>query len=212
MKLSRESLLLYAVTDRSWLNGKTLYEQVEESILGGVTFLQLREKELSDKEFLKEAIEIKTLTDKYNIPFVINDNIDVALQCNADGVHVGQTDMEAGQVRSLIGKDKIIGVSVQTIQQAIEAEKKGADYLGVGAMFSTSTKHDASLVTFDDLRNICNSVSIPVVAIGGINEKNLSMLKGTNIDGVAIVSAIYSKKNIRNATQELYSILKEAIK
>jgi thiamine-phosphate pyrophosphorylase len=205
-------MLLYAVTDRAWLDGKSLCEQVEQSILGGITFLQLREKELDDEEFLKEAIEIKALANKYAIPFVINDNIDIALKCNADGVHVGQTDMEAGKVRKLIGDDKIIGVSVQTVEEAILAEKNGADYLGVGAMFSTSTKQDASLVTFEDLKNICSSVSIPVVAIGGINETNLSMLRGTMIDGVAIVSAIYSKKNIAQATQELHSILKEIIK
>lgn len=212
LKVSKESMLLYAVTDRTWLDGKSLYEQVEQSILGGITFLQLREKELNDEEFLKEAIEIKALADKYAIPFVINDNIDIALKCNADGVHVGQTDMEAGKVRKIIGDDKIIGVSVQTVEEAILAEKNGADYLGVGAMFSTSTKQDASLVTFEDLKEICNSVSIPVVAIGGINETNLSMLSGTMIDGVAIVSAIYSKKNIAQATQELHSILKEIIK
>lgn len=212
LKVSKESLLLYAVTDRTWLDGKSLCEQVEQSILGGITFLQLREKELNDEEFLKEAIEIKALADKYAIPFVINDNIDIALKCNADGVHVGQTDMEAGKVRKIIGDDKIIGVSVQTVEEAILAEKNGADYLGVGAMFSTSTKQDASLVTFEDLKEICNSVSIPVVAIGGINETNLSMLSGTMIDGVAIVSAIYSKKNIAQATQELHSILKEIIK
>lgn len=212
LKVSKESMLLYAVTDRAWLDGKSLYEQVEQSILGGITFLQLREKELDDEEFLKEAIEIKALANKYAIPFVINDNIDIALKCNADGVHVGQTDMEAGKVRKLIGDDKIIGVSVQTVEEAILAEKNGADYLGVGAMFSTSTKQDASLVTFEDLKNICSSVSIPVVAIGGINETNLSMLRGTMIDGVAIVSAIYSKKNIAQATQELHSILKEIIK
>lgn len=211
MKVSRQSLLLYGITDRTWLNGRTLVEVVEDSIKGGVTFLQLREKELAYDEFLKEAFEIKTITDKYKIPFVINDNIDVALACNADGVHVGQTDMQAGRVRRLIGDDKILGVSVQTVEEAKIAIDNGADYLGVGAMFATNTKADASVMSFDALRAVCESVSVPVVAIGGINESNMLKLKGTGIAGVSIISAIYGKKDIYAASQQLLELAKQIV-
>jgi thiamine-phosphate pyrophosphorylase len=191
--------------------GRTLYDVVEESIKGGVTFLQLREKYLEYDEFLKEAFEIKTLTDKYKIPFVINDNIDVALACNADGVHVGQTDMQAGRVRALIGDDKILGVSVQTVEEAKIAIDNGADYLGVGAMFATNTKTDASVMSFDALRAVCESVSIPVVAIGGINENNMLKLKGTGIAGVSIISAIYAKKDVFSASRQLLELAKQIV-
>lgn len=211
MKVSRQSLLLYGITDRTWLNERTLVEVVEDSIKGGVTFLQLREKELAYDEFLKEAFEIKTLTDKYKIPFVINDNIDVALACNADGVHVGQTDMQAGRVRRLIGDDKILGVSVQTEEEAKIAIDNGADYLGVGAMFQTSTKLDAGVMSMEALKKICESVSIPVVAIGGINETNMLKLKGTGIAGVSIISAIYGKKDIYAASQQLLELAKQIV-
>jgi len=157
-------------------------------------------------EFVKEAKEVKVLTDKYKIPFVINDNIEVALACGADGVHVGQSDMAVKDVRSQIGKDKILGVSAQTVEQAILAEKNGADYLGVGAVFSTSTKPDADAVTFETLKTICESVSIPVVAIGGISEKNILELKGTGISGVAVISAIFSKPDIVKATRRMHEL------
>jgi len=212
LKLCKDSLLLYAITDRSWLDGRTLYEQVEESILGGITFLQLREKSLPYDEFLSEAKNIKVLTDKYKIPFIINDNIDVALACDADGVHVGQSDMQSKKARSLIGDDKILGVSVQTVQEALQAEKNGADYLGVGAMFTTSTKSDATTVSFEVLKDICGSVSIPVVAIGGINENNMMQFKGCGIAGFSVISAIYSQKDILNSTRLLLKIAKEVIK
>lgn len=204
-------MLLYAVTDRAWLNGCTLFQQVEECLKGGATFLQLREKELSKKSFLVEAIEIKALCNQYHVPFVINDNIGVALACNADGVHVGQSDMEAGQVRTLLGKDKILGVSVQTVDQAIRAEANGADYLGVGAVFSTSTKLDADTVSAETLRAICDAVSIPVVAIGGIDAHNILDLKGTGIDGVAVVSAIFAQPDITAATARLLALSKEMV-
>ena len=209
MNVEREKMLVYAVTDRTWLNGQTLEEQVEKAIKGGATFLQLREKKLCYDDFLKQAIALKKITDKYNIPFVINDNEDIAIAVDADGVHVGQKDMEAGKVRQKLGQNKIIGVSVQTVEQAILAQKQGADYLGVGAVFSTSTKLDASEVSFETLQKICNAVSIPVVAIGGISQSNILQLKGSGIDGVAVVSAIFAQKDITQATKELVALSKQ---
>ncbi|WP_027399373.1 thiamine phosphate synthase [Anaerovorax odorimutans] len=212
MKLDKSSMLLYAVTDRKWLLDNSLKEQVEQAIKAGVTFVQLREKDLNDKEFIQEAENIKKITDKYNIPFVINDNLEVALSCGADGVHVGQSDMKASDARNKLGKDKILGVSVQTVQQALEAEKNGADYLGVGAVFSTTTKADANNVSFATLKEICDAVSIPVVAIGGINKDNIMQLKGSNVDGVAVVSAIFAERDIYNSTKELYKLTCEMVK
>ena len=209
MNVEREKMLVYAVTDRTWLNGQTLEEQVEKAIKGGATFLQLREKKLCYDDFLKQAIALKKITDKYNIPFVINDNVDIAIAVDADGVHVGQKDMEAGKVRQKLGQNKIIGVSVQTVEQAILAQKQGADYLGVGAVFSTYTKLDASEVSFETLQKICNAVSIPVVAIGGISQSNILQLKGSGIDGVAVVSAIFAQKDITQATKELVALSKQ---
>ncbi|MBW4829446.1 MAG: thiamine phosphate synthase [Clostridiaceae bacterium] len=203
MKLDRKSMLLYAITDRTWLKGETLSSQVEDTIKGGATFIQLREKNLSFNDFVKQAEEIKSVTDKYNIPFVINDNMDVALAVNSDGVHVGQDDMNAKDVRKLIGKDKIIGVSVQTVEQAILAEQNGADYLGVGAVFPTSTKSDANCISLEQLKEISMAVSTPIVAIGGINEENIEELKGTNVDGICVISAIFSKINVFEATKKL---------
>lgn len=211
MKVDRRSLLLYAVTDRSWLGSDSLAAQVEKAILGGVTFVQLREKSLPIHEFIAEAKQVKKITDHYKIPFVINDNIEVALACEADGVHVGQTDMEAGAVRKLLGPGKIIGVSAQSVEEAVLAEKNGADYLGVGAVFPTPTKPEAAEVSLETLQTICRSVTIPVVAIGGINEKTLLQLKGSGIAGVAVVSAIFSKPDIRTASQELYNFAKKLV-
>ncbi|HIT86587.1 MAG TPA: thiamine phosphate synthase [Candidatus Coprocola pullicola] len=212
MKVKNESMLVYAVTDRAWLNGKTLEEQVEKAIQGGATLIQLREKQLHYDDFLEQAIKIKKITAQYHIPFIINDNVEIALAVDADGVHVGQKDMQANMVRKKLGENKIIGVSVQTLEQALSAEKNGADYLGVGAVFSTSTKQDASEVSFETLQNICKAVSIPVVAIGGINIKNIAKLKNSGIDGVAVVSAIFAQKDITKATQELVSLSKEILK
>ena len=207
-----DDLLLYAVTDRSWLGEQTLYEQVEEALKGGATFIQLREKELDDKTFLEEAIAIHKLCKKYQIPFVINDNVEIALKMNADGVHVGQGDMEAGGVRSLLGKDKILGVSAQTVEQAVLAEQKGADYLGVGAVFHTGSKADADDVSHETLKAICKAVSIPVVAIGGIGKHNVLELKGSGICGIAVISAIFAAKDIRSATAELKILTEQAVK
>lgn len=208
MKLDKKSLLLYAVTDSKWTGKLSLNQQVKQAIDGGITFLQLREKNLEYDKFLEEAREIKKLTDKANIPFVIDDNVKLAIECNADGVHVGQSDMAAQDVRKLIGPDKILGVSAHNVEEAILAEKQGADYLGVGAVFSTSTKLDADDVSYEILQQICNSVSIPVVAIGGITRDNISKLQGSGINGVAVVSAIFAEKNILEATKQL----KEATK
>ena len=212
MNCDKKDLLLYAVTDRSWLNGETLYSQVEKALKGGATFMQLREKDLDEENFLKEAVEIKKLCRKYEVPFVINDNVDIALSMDADGVHVGQSDMEALDVRAKLGPDKIIGVSAQTVEQALLAEKHGADYLGVGAVFHTGTKLDADDVSFETLKEICQAVSIPVVAIGGITRDNLMKLKGSDIAGVAVVSAIFAQKDIEAATRDLLEKTKEMVK
>ena len=211
MNCSSEDLLVYAVTDRSWLNGESLYSQVEKALKGGATFIQLREKELDEEDFLKEAVEVKELCKQYHVPFVINDNVDIACKMDADGVHVGQSDMEAGNVRAKLGSDKIIGVSAQTVEQALLAESCGADYLGVGAVFPTGTKSDAVEVGYETLKAICDAVHIPVVAIGGITSNNIIKLKGSGASGVAVVSAIFASKDIEAATQELCKKTKEMI-
>ena len=203
MNCDKNDLLLYGVTDRSWLNGRTLYEQVEDALKGGATFIQLREKDLDVDSFLKEALEIKELCAHYHVPFVINDNVEIAKKIDADGVHVGQHDMEASNVRAILGPDKIIGVSAQTVEQAVLAEKMGADYLGVGAVFSTSTKKDAADVSKETLKAICEAVNIPVIAIGGIGADNILSLQGSGICGIAVVSAIFAAKDIEAATKVL---------
>lgn len=203
MKCDKKSLLLYAVTDRTWLNDDTLYEQVEKAIKGGVTFVQLREKKLDEESFLDEALEIQKLCRKYDIPFVINDNVEIAKEINADGVHVGQSDMGAANVRDILEDDKIIGVSVQTVEQAVLAEKQGADYLGVGAVFPTGSKADAEDVSYETLKAICEAVNIPVVAIGGISTGNVLKLKGSGISGIAVISAIFAAEDIESATKKL---------
>ena len=193
----RKDLLLYAVTDRSWLGNETLYEQVEKALKGGATFIQLREKELDEEHFMEEAVALKELCHKYHVPFVINDNVRIAKDMDADGVHVGQSDMEADDVR------KILGVSAQTVEQAVLAEKMGADYLGVGAVFSTSTKKDAADASKETLKAICEAVNIPVIAIGGIGADNILSLQGSGICGIAVVSAIFAAKDIEAATKVL---------
>lgn len=203
MKFAKEDLLLYVVTDRHWLKDETLENQVEKALQGGATFLQLREKSLDDDIFLAEAKEIQKLCKKYQVPFVINDNVDIALAIDADGVHVGQSDMEALDVRKRLGPDKIIGVSAQNVQQALLAQKHGADYLGVGAVFPTGSKDDAEDVSFETLKAICQAVDIPVIAIGGITKENVSELKGSGICGIAVISAIFAQKDIKAATKEL---------
>lgn len=203
MNCESKDLVLYAVTDRAWLGEDTLYHQVEQALKGGATFVQLREKNLDEEHFLEEAKEIKKLCRQYQVPFVINDNVDIALKMDADGVHVGQSDMEAGNVRAKLGSDKIIGVSAQTVEQALLAEARGADYLGVGAVFPTGSKADAKEVDHDVLREICNAVKIPVVAIGGITRDNVRELLGTGINGIAVISAIFAQADIEAAARDL---------
>ena len=211
MKCDKKTMLLYAVTDRMWTGKQTLYEQVEDALRGGVTCVQLREKELDEDAFLKEAIEIKELCHKYQVPFFVNDNVEIAIQCGADGIHVGQEDMAAGAVRALVGDQMMIGVSVHTVEEAIEAVKNGADCLGVGAMFSTSTKLDADVLPMQTLADICHAVDIPVVAIGGLNKNNIAKLAGTGVDGVALVSAIFAAEDIESACRELARISREMV-
>ncbi|MDD7796200.1 thiamine phosphate synthase [Clostridium sp. 'White wine YQ'] len=194
---------LYLVTDRDMLKNRNIVEAVEEAILGGVTLVQVREKDISTSEFYKVASEIKEVTSKYNVPIIINDRIDIALAIEADGVHVGQSDMPASIARKLIGPDKILGVSTATIDEAIKAEKEGADYLGVGAVFSTTTKDDARNVSLELLKEIKETINIPIVAIGGINSKNVDMLKESDIDGVAVISDILAKDDIKQAARNI---------
>ena len=212
MKADKKTMLVYAVTDRAWLGGRCLADDVEKAIRGGATFIQIREKELDDAAFLEQAKAVKAVTDRYGVPFVVNDNVGVAKAVDADGVHVGQSDMEAGDVRAKLGQDKIIGVSVQTVEQAVLAEKRGADYLGVGAVFPTATKQDAAEVPFETLKEICGAVSIPVVAIGGIHQENVARLAGSGIDGVAVVSAVFAAEDIESAAAELAAKAREVVR
>jgi len=205
---NRVDYTLYLVTDRSMLSGMTLEEAVEQAILGGVTLVQLREKDVSTLEFYNIALKLKNITDKYHIPLIINDRLDIMLAVGAAGLHVGQDDMPAKIARELIGKDKILGVSASTVDEAIKAEKDGADYIGVGAIFETGTKRDVEHVSIPQLKEIAGRVGIPVVAIGGINENNVGMLKGTGIKGVAVVSAIMGRKDAKKASENLKSMLK----
>ena len=203
MNCDKNDLLLYAVTDRHWLDGRRLIDVVRESLDGGVTMVQLREKTLEEGKFLEEAKELQTLCRERGVPFLVNDNVEIAREMNADGVHVGQSDMEAQDVRAILGPDKILGVSAQTVEQAVLAEKHGADYLGVGAVFPTGSKDDADDVSYETLKAICGAVSIPVVAIGGITQENVAKLAGSGICGVAVISAIYAAKNIQQASADL---------
>lgn len=196
-------LLLYAVTDRSWLMGTSLETAVEEAIKGGVTMVQLREKNLEDKEFILSAKRMKKVTDFYNIPLIINDNVSVALESEAAGVHIGQGDIPAELAREILGENKILGVSARTVEQAKKAEEDGADYLGVGAVFGTTTKKDATPLTLSLLYQINQSVHIPLVAIGGIQEKNICDLKGSGVSGIAVVSALFAKSDICKAAKSL---------
>ena len=198
MNCDKKNMLLYAVTDRAWIGKQSLYEQVEAALKGGATCVQLREKDLNENDFLAEALEISALCRQYSVPFFINDNVEIALKCKADGIHVGQEDMSTAQVRQKVGSDMMIGVSVHSVEEALEAVKNGADCLGVGAMFSTSTKTDASVLSKEVLQKICTAVDVPVVAIGGISKSNISELSGTGVDGVALVSAIFSAEDIEN--------------
>ena len=212
MKCDPKDLLLYAVTDRHWLNGRTLVDVVKESLDGGVTMIQLREKSLDEGKFLEEAKELQALCRERHVPFIVNDNVDIAKAMDADGVHVGQDDMEALDVRAKLGPDKIIGVSAHTVEEALLAEKQGADYLGVGAVFPTSSKSDVGEMSYETLKAICKAVSIPVVAIGGISGENVGKLAGSGICGVAVISAIYAAKDVKAAAADLKATVKEMLR
>ena len=208
----RKGMLLYAVTDRCWLKeGERLLSVCEEVLANGATFLQIREKDLDAGSFEAEAASLKALCARYAVPYVVNDSVEIALAIGADGVHVGQSDIKGRDIRSLIGPDKILGISAGTVEEAIAAEKAGADYIGVGAVFGTSTKKNARNLTVEKLREIANAVSIPVVAIGGISARNLMELRGSGVDGVAVVSAIFGVDNPGKATAELLTLAKELV-
>ncbi len=211
MKCDKGHMLLYAVTDRAWVGRQTLYEQVEAALKGGATCIQLREKELEEEAFLAEAMEIAPLCKRYGVPLFINDNVKIAVKCHAEGVHVGQEDMKAADVRKLVGEDMMIGVSAHSVEEALEAERNGADCLGVGSMFSTSTKTDVALLPKETLRQICEAVKIPVVAIGGINEHNILELSGTGVDGAAIVSAIFGAEDIEAQCRKLRKLSEQMV-
>nr|WP_300167623.1 thiamine phosphate synthase [uncultured Flavonifractor sp.] len=207
----RRGMTLYAVTDRSWLGERTLAQVVEQVLRGGATFLQLREKELDRAAFLAEAKELKALAAKYRVPFVINDDIDIALESDADGVHLGQTDLMGRDARALIGPDKILGITANTVELAVAAEKAGADYIGAGAVFGTTTKQNAKNLSLDTLRDICRAVTIPVVAIGGINGDNLPRLAGTGVAGAAVVSALFAQKDPEEAARRLRALAEKMV-
>ena len=211
MKCAEEYMRLYAVTDRAWVGRQTLYQQVESALKGGVTCVQLREKVLDEEAFLKEAFELHDLCKKYNVPFFINDNVDIAIRCHAEGIHVGQEDMAAAQVRQRVGDEMMIGVSVHSVEEALEAVRHGADCLGVGAAFSTHTKADVDVLPEGMMKAICDAVDIPVVAIGGVNAATMPRLSELNVDGAAVVSAIFAADDIEAATRGLSRIIDETL-
>ena len=211
MKCDKRHMLLYAVTDRAWTGKQTLYEQVEAALKGGVTCVQLREKELDETAFLQEAKELCALCRRYGVPFLVNDNVEIAIACGADGIHVGQEDLAAGEVRRRVGETMILGVSVHTVEEACQAVRDGADYLGLGAVFPTSTKTDVEQMSNETLQAICDAVDVPIVAIGGINRGNILRLAGSGVDGVALVSAIFSAEDIEGTCRELRAMSKEMV-
>lgn len=211
MKCDKKHMLLYAVTDRAWVGKQTLYQQVEAALKGGVTCVQLREKKLDEAAFLQEARDLCNLCHQYDVPFIVNDNVDIAIACGADGIHVGQEDMAACEVRRLIGNDMILGVSVHTLEEARQAIRDGADYLGLGAVFPTNTKTDVDQMPKEILRSICNAVEVPIVAIGGINQDNILRLSKSGVDGVALVSAIFSAKDIEETCRKLRALSEEMV-
>lgn len=203
MKFCKEQLLLYAVTDRAWEGKKTLLEQIEEALLGGVTMVQLREKNLDEKEFTEEAGKVKELCSSYGVPLIINDNLKVALKSGADGIHVGLEDLSVKEIREKTNCDFIIGATAKTVEQAVRAQTEGADYLGVGAVFPSPTKKNAVRITKEQLKEITSSVSIPAVAIGGITLENMDEIKNGGISGIAVVSAVFGAEDIRQAAEKL---------
>ena len=211
MKVNKESMLVYAITDRHWTGEKTLEQQVDEVLKNGATFLQIREKNMPHDELVKEAVLIKEIAKKYNVPVVIDDDIYAVIESGVDGVHIGQKDMDYIEARKLLGDDKIIGMTAPSVELAKKAEKLGAEYIGAGAVFNTSTKKDTRPLELSTLKEICSSVSIPVVAIGGIDHSNVRKLNGTNIDGVAVISALFGADDPGEATRELVSIMKDVV-
>ena len=211
MRCDKRHMLLYAVTDRAWTGKQTLYEQVEAALKGGVTCVQLREKELDETAFLQEAKELCALCRRYGVPFIVNDNVEIAIACGADGIHVGQEDLAVGEVRRRVGENMILGVSVHTVEEARQAVRDGADYLGLGAVFPTSTKTDVEQMPNETLRAICDAVDVPIVAIGGINRGNILKLAGSGVDGVALVSAIFSAEDIEGTCRELRAMSEEMV-
>ena len=211
MRCDKRHMLLYAVTDRAWTGKQTLYEQVEAALKGGVTCVQLREKELDETAFLQEAKELCALCRRYGVPFLVNDNVEIAIACGADGIHVGQEDLAAGEVRRRVGENMILGVSVHTVEEAFQAVRDGADYLGLGAVFPTSTKTDVEQMPNETLRAICDAVDVPIVAIGGINRGNILKLAGSGVDGVALVSAIFSAEDLEGACRELRALSEKMV-
>lgn len=203
MKFSKSMLKLYAITDRSY-NNAPLYQQVEQALLGGVTMIQLREKDLDDKQFLQEAISIKELCHHYNVPLIINDNLDIAIASQADGIHIGQDDISIDIVKKRF-PNKIIGVTAHNLNEALIAQKTGATYLGMGAVFSSSTKTNTTPLAIADLKNITSIIDIPIVAIGGITYDNIDQLKDSGIAGVAIVSAVFNNDDITLSTKKLFN-------
>lgn len=206
MKFDRKNLLLYAVTDRKWSGTKNLFEQTEEALKNGVTCVQLREKAMGHEDFVNEALKMAALCRKYHVPFIVNDSVETAIAAGADGVHVGQDDMSIKEVRALAGENMVIGASAHNVEEALKAEAEGADYLGCGSVFVTETKKNVTSLSKDELRRICSAVSIPVVAIGGINESNASALSGSGVDGIAVVSAIYASQDPGAAAARLAEI------
>lgn len=211
LKFDKSMLRLYAVTDRQWTGKKSLYVQCEEAMEAGITMLQLREKSVDFQSLVEEGKQMKALASRYHIPFIMNDNVEAAIACGADGVHVGQSDMEAGDVRAALGRDRILGVTAKTVEQAIRAQESGADYLGVGAVFGSSTKRDAVSISISRLMQICSAVTIPVAAIGGITRENIRLLAGSGAAGVAVVSGIFSNEDIGLAVRQLKSEVKEML-
>jgi len=211
LKDVRKAMQLYAVTDAGQLFNRTLAQAVEETLKAGTTFLQLRAKDMPYDAFLAEAKELAEIARRYNVPFVINDDVEIAIACNADGVHIGQSDIKGRNVREMIGEDKILGITANTVEDAIAAEKSGADYIGAGAVFPTSTKMDVEVLSYEALCEICAAVSIPVVAIGGINADNMQELSGSGIAGVAIVSAIFSSEDVAASTAKLLGLSGEML-
>lgn len=211
MRFDKKYMHLYAVTDRAWTGNKTLYEQIKEALENGVTCVQLREKNLDEASFIEEAKKICVLCRQYNTPFIVNDNVNVAIASNADGIHIGQDDTGLKDVRKIVGENMIIGISAHTVEEAKFAQENGADYIGIGAVFETSTKNDVDVIPYEKVKSICDAVYIPKVAIGGINAENILKLKGSGIDGVAVVSAIFGAKDIGKATKELYTLANNLI-